>query len=179
MLPEERIYTVDYIESLPEGQRAELIDGVVYDMIAPTEQHQIISGEIYTDINIYIRQHGGNCKVFAAPYAVYFDNDDSTYIEPDISVVCDDSKRDKKGCHGAPDWIVEIVSPSTKPRDYFIKLLKYRSAGVREYWIVNPETRTVRVYRFDHDDDTRDYSFNEAVPVGIYEGFSIRVGNYV
>ncbi|MBQ1311893.1 MAG: Uma2 family endonuclease [Blautia sp.] len=177
-LQEEKTCTVSYIESLPEGKRAELIDGVVYDMGAPAEDHQIISGEIFTDINLYIRQHQGKCKVFAAPYAVYLDQDDLTYVEPDITVVCDDSRRDKKGCHGAPDWILEIVSPSTRARDYFIKLFKYRSAGVREYWIVDPDKRKVRTYDLVND-DTADYGFDEFVPAMIFPGFSLRIGDYI
>ena len=95
-------------------------------------------------------------------------------MEPDISVICDLSKLDDKGCHGAPDWIIEIVSPSSKPRDYLTKLLKYRTAGVREYWFVNSDKQMIMVYNFEKDNGEQ-YNWGEAVPVGIYEGFTIIV----
>ena len=100
--------------------------------------------------------------------------DGKNYVEPDISVICDQSKLDESGCHGAPDWIIEIVSPGSKPMDYFTKLFKYRTAGVREYWIVDPMKETVTVYRFEKE-SMEDYSFGENVPVGIYEGFLLKV----
>ena len=112
----------------------------------------------------------------AAPFAVFLNNDDINYVEPDISVICDRSKLDEKGCHGAPDWIIEIVSQSSKSRDYMTKLFKYRTAGVREYWIVDPEKQMVSVYGFEKD-MVEQYSFSEDVPVGIYEGFLINVGS--
>ena len=95
-------------------------------------------------------------------------------MEPDISVICDLSKLDDKGCHGAPDWVIEIVSPSSKPRDYMTKLFKYRTAGVREYWIVDPDKQMVMVYGFEKD-MVEQYDFGEDVPVGIYEGVTIKV----
>ena len=81
----------------------------------------------------YIESENGECEVNIAPFAVFLNEDDINYVEPDISIVCDSSKLDDKGCHGAPDWIIEVVSPGNKPMDYFTKLFKYRSAGVREY----------------------------------------------
>ena len=99
----------------------------------------------------------------------FLNSDDKTYIEPDISVICDKSKLDEKGCHGAPDWVIEIVSPGSKRMDYFIKLFKYRTAGVKEYWIVDPDRKLVIVYEFDKD-DANTYSFFDEVPVGIYDG---------
>ena len=95
-------------------------------------------------------------------------------MEPDISVVCDSAKLDDKGCHGAPDWIIEIVSPGNRPMDYFTKLFKYRTAGVREYWVADPDRRIVTVYDFEKD-NMEEYSFGKSVPVGIYEGFSIQM----
>ncbi|MDE5589145.1 MAG: Uma2 family endonuclease [Acetatifactor sp.] len=80
--------------------------------------------------------------IYLAPYAVFLNADETNYVEPDISVICDKSKLDERGCNGAPDWIIEVVSPSTERMDYGIKLFKYRSAGVREYWIVNPFTHS-------------------------------------
>ena len=95
-------------------------------------------------------------------------------MEPDISVICDSSKIDEKGCHGAPDWIIEIVSPGSKSMDYFTKLFKYQSSGVKEYWIVDPMKQRVTVYHFEKE-TTEDYSFGKEIPVGLYEGFSIIV----
>ena len=80
----------------------------------------------------------GECEVYAAPFAVFLNKDDHNYIEPDISVICDKNKLDDRGCNGSPDWVIEITSPSDPQRDYGIKLFKYRTAGVREYWIINP-----------------------------------------
>ena len=116
----------------------------------------------------------GKCEVFAAPFAVFLNENDRNYVEPDISVICDKNKITDKGCNGAPDWIIEIVSSSSRVMDYFTKLFKYRTAGVKEYWIVDPTKEVVMVYRFEKE-TMEEYSFGEDVPVGIYEGFSIKV----
>ena len=137
-LPREKLYTIEDIYALPDGTRAELIDGEMYMMAPPGRRHQDISMNVSTSINRYIKDKNGNCKVYAAPFAVFLNEDDRTYVEPDISVICDESKLDERGCNGAPDWIVEIVSPGSKRMDYFIKLFQYRTAGVKEYWIVDP-----------------------------------------
>ena len=89
-----------------------------------------------------------------APFAVYLDEINNTYVEPDISVICDPNKLDDKGCKGAPDWIIEIVSPASRKMDYLLKLFKYRSAGVREYWIVDIAKNRITVYNFNHDYST-------------------------
>ncbi len=106
---------------------------------------------MYQTIANYIDSKKGVCQVIAAPFAVFLNEDDINYVEPDISVICDKSKLDEKGCHGAPDWIIEIVSLSSKPRDYMTKLFKYRMAGVREYWIVDPGKQMTTVYGFEKD----------------------------
>lgn len=93
--------------------------------------------------------------------------------EPDISVICDKHKLTDQGCHGAPDWIIEIVSPGSKQMDYFKKLFKYRTAGVREYWVADPERELVTVYHFEKD-TMAEYPFGSDVPVGIYDGFTIK-----
>ena len=173
-LAQEKLYTIDDIYALPEGQRAELIDGQIYDMSPPGKTHQTIFGCLFSEIHQYIRKRKGNCQVFAAPFAVFLNDDESNYVEPDISIICDPEKLDEKGCHGAPDWIIEIVSPGNKPMDYFTKLFKYRNADVREYWIVDPTKEQIMVYRFEKE-TMEQYSFGDDVPVGIYEGFSIKV----
>ena len=171
---EEKTYTIDDIYTLPEGQRAELIDGQIYDMAPPSRLHQRLLNFINTEINLYIRNNNGNCEVYPAPFAVFLNEDDINYVEPDISVICDQSKLTDKGCNGAPDWIIEIVSPSSKRMDYLIKLFKYRNADVKEYWIVDPGKNRITAYNFVHD-TIEEYAFGDDVPVGIYEGFSIRV----
>lgn len=168
-LEQKKQYTVDDIYELPDGVRAELIDGEMYMMAPPGRNHQDISMNLSTSINQYIRDKSGNCKVYAAPFAVFLNNDDETYVEPDISVICDKSKLDEKGCHGAPDWVIEIVSPSSRSIDYYKKLLKYKTAGVREYWIVDPMVDQVIVYKFDTD-ILMQYSFTDEIPVAIYDG---------
>lgn len=173
-LKNEEIYTISDIYALPDGERAELIDGQIYYMAPPSWKHQSVSSYLCSEIYNHIKEREGECEVLAAPFAVFLNKDDINYVEPDISVICDRSKLDDKGCHGAPDWIIEIVSPSSRSMDCFKKLFKYRTAGVREYWIVDPAKELVMVYRFEKE-EMEQYSFGEEVPVGIYEGFAIKV----
>lgn len=170
-------YTTDYIYALPEGQRAELIDGVVFDMAPPNRIHQEIVMNFSAEIRDYIKKNYGSCKVYPAPFAVFLNADDKTYVEPDISVICDPSKLDDRGCNGAPDWIIEVASPSTKRIDYGIKLFKYLSAGVREYWIVNPLTKTVNVYDLEKEELSDQYIFDDDIPVCIYDGLVINISD--
>lgn len=174
VLKKEGTHTIADIYALPDGERAELIDGKIYYMVPPSRTHQKISMSLSSEIADYIKRNNGGCEVYAAPFAVFLDKDDINYVEPDISVICDKNKLDDKGCHGSPDWIVEIVSPSSKPRDYMTKLFKYRTAGVREYWIVDPDKERIFVYRFEQD-TVDEYLFGNDVPVGIYQDFVIKV----
>ena len=171
-LPKEQFYTIDDIYNLPDGQRAELIDGQIYDMTPPTRTHQKILSFLHLEIGGYIRDNGGSCEVYPAPFAVYLSENNNTYVEPDISVICDTDKLNDSGCNGAPDWIIEIVSTSSKRMDYFKKLFKYRTAGVREYWIVDPDKNRVTVWNFETE-STNEYTFNDSVESGIYPGFYI------
>lgn len=173
-LLKEQTYTIDDIYALPDGERAELIDGQIYFMAPPSTKHQRIAGKLFNTISNYIQGNNGTCEPFIAPFAVFLNENDKNYVEPDISVICDKNKLTDKGCNGAPDWIIEIVSPSSRRMDYFIKLFKYRMAGVREYWIVDPEKERVTVYNFEKE-TTDEYSFDMPVPVGIYERFSVTV----
>lgn len=165
-------YTIEDIYNLPEGQRAELIDGELYMMATPSMLHQRISGYLYNEIYNYIRKNNGDCEPFAAPFAVFLNADDQIYLEPDISVICDKDKLTEEGCKGSPDWIIEIVSPTSRPRDYFTKLFKYRESGVREYWIVDHEKNRITVYNFENN-VMEEYSFFDKVKAGIYEDFEI------
>ncbi len=174
-LRQEKTYTIEDIYSLPEGQRAELIDGKIYNMAPPVRIHQKLISELTQSIGQYIKSNGGNCDIYPAPFAVFLNDDNRNYVEPDISVICDKGKLNEKGCNGAPDWIIEIASPSTSSLDYGIKLFKYRTAGVREYWIINPATRTVNVYDFESEKRTDQYPFEEPIPVCIYKELTIQV----
>ena len=173
-LQQEKIYTIEDIYALPDGQRAELIDGRIYNMAPPARIHQKLITELVSALHQHIRNNNGDCEVYPAPFAVFLNADDKNYVEPDISVICDQSKLTDKGCNGAPDWIIEIVSPSSRAMDYFTKLFKYRTAGVREYWIVDPVKERITVYFFEME-SVEEYFFGENIPVGIYEGFSIKV----
>ncbi|MCX4306988.1 MAG: Uma2 family endonuclease [Acetatifactor sp.] len=173
-LRKEDIYTIEDIYALPDGVRAELIDGKIYYMAPPNTKHQRLVHFFDREIGNYIQNRKGECEVFPAPFAVFLNKDDINYVEPDISIICDKTKLDEMGCHGAPDWIIEIVSPGNKPMDYFTKLFKYRTAGVREYWIVDPAKEMVTVYRFEKE-TMEEYSFEEDVSAGIYEDFVIRI----
>lgn len=176
-LPQKHNYTIEDIYALPDGQRAELIDGEMYMMAPPRTIHQRISGALYAAIYQYIRSQKGPCEVFSAPFAVFLNNDNKNYVEPDISVICDKNKIDDRGCNGAPDWVIEITSPSDPHRDYGIKLFKYRTAGVREYWIVNPLTQIVTVYDLENEVGTNQYTFNDSISVCIYNDLTIRISD--
>ena len=174
-LPKENTYTTDYIYSLPEGQRAELIDGVVYDMAPPSRLHQELVSELHYKITSYIKKNNGACKIFPAPFAVFLNKDDKTYVEPDISVICDKSKLDDRGCNGSPDLVIEIVSPSSRKMDYTTKNALYSDAGVREYWIVDPEKQRTTIYRYEEDAAPMIVPFQQNITVGIYGDLSINI----
>ncbi len=165
---QKKTHTIDEIYLLPSGKRAELIDGQIYDMAPPTRKHQLTAGELFTAIHNYIQLKGGACMPYIAPFAVFLNQDDTNYVEPDISVICDKSKLTDKGCFGAPDWIIEIVSPGSRRMDYFTKLFKYSTAGVREYWIVDPDKNRVTVYNFESE-NMEDYTFADSVKAGIFD----------
>ncbi|MCI8713117.1 MAG: Uma2 family endonuclease [Ruminococcus sp.] len=165
-------YTIDDIYRLPEGQRAELIDGRLFMMASPSRRHQEIVHFLDRTIGNYVQSKRGECKVYPAPFAVFLNADDTVYVEPDVSVICDKGKLTDEGCHGAPDWIVEVVSPTTRSMDYGRKLFKYHSAGVREYWIVDYDNNQVLVYDFAGDEMTY-HSFSDKVQVRIYMDLEI------
>ena len=170
-----KTYTIKDIYDLPDNQRAELIDGQIYNMAPPNARHQDIIFSLSRKIADYIDKKKGSCKIYLAPYAVFLNADDKNYVEPDISVICDKNKLDDRGCSGAPDWVIEVVSPSTERMDYGIKLFKYRSAGVREYWIINPPKQTVNVFDFENNENTGQYDFDNRIPSCIFNDFSIKI----
>jgi Uma2 family endonuclease len=179
-LENEKTYTyADYASwELKEGERFEIIDGIPYMMSAPSVRHQTISGVIFGNLFIFLR--GRKCQVYHAPFDVCLfgdgDNDD-TVVQPDILVVCDRFKMDEKRCNGAPDLIVEILSPSTSKRDIFLKFNKYQQAGVREYWVVNPIDKVVSVHVLENNKYiTSVYSEADKILVNVLEGCEIDLG---
>ncbi len=168
-----KMYTIEDIFALPDGERAELIDGEMFMMATPTTSHQETQIWLGNQIFNYIRKNNGKCRVVPAPYGVFIKQDDKNYLEPDISVICKRDKLDEKGCHGAPDWVIEIVSPSSKEMDYRRKLKVYREAGVREYWIVDLLKEVVTVYDFEGSNEAVEYCLDDTVKSKTIDGLSI------
>lgn len=174
-LPNPQHYTLEDIYALPEGERAELIDGKMYMMAPPSYLHQTLCMELSATIRDYIRSNNGSCQVLTAPLAVNLQANDTTYVEPDISVVCDRSKITPKGINGAPDFIVEIVSPSSRKMDYITKNTLYSEAGVWEYWIVDLARRRTTIYRYEEDAAPMIVPFDQPLTVGIYGDLQITI----
>ena len=169
--PRERLHTIDDYYALPEDQRVELIDGVFYDMSAPAVVHQRILGELYSLLRECAEQHRMPCEVLLSPCDVRLDEDMYTMVQPDLLVMCREVSNRAIRIEGAPDLVVEILSPSTRMKDMILKLHKYQNAGVREYWIVDPKHRAVTVHFFDEEDyDPKKYDFHAEIPVGISGG---------
>ena len=158
----------DYM-ALPDGERVELIDGVFYDMAAPSFVHQSIGANIWGRFNSYVEINKGKCIPAIAPVDVQLDSDDKTIVQPDVMIICDRNKITKPRVIGAPDLIVEILSPSNWYHDMVRKLRKYKNAGVREYWIVIPDNLRVLVYYFERSDLPLEYTFKDEVPVNIWD----------
>ena len=158
----------DYI-ALPDDRRVELIDGFFYDMAAPNSKHQIILGQLYLQFQGCMENHP-ECLVLLSPLDVMLDCNDRTVVQPDLLVVCDRSKMRKGRVFGAPDLVIEIVSPGSLINDYCRKAFKYIYAGVREYWIVDFKKRHVLIYRNEDDLDVSLRGTDDDIPVGISDG---------
>lgn len=163
-------YTLDDYYALPDEQRVELIDGVFYDMGAPSTYHQIIGMELGFRLKSFIKEKGGSCIPLASPVDVQLDCDDKTMVQPDVLVLCDRSKLIKRCIYGAPDFIIEVLSESTKRKDMITKSSKYVEAGVREYWMVDIEKERVIVHYFEKDEIFTIYGREDEIPVGIFNG---------
>lgn len=174
-LPKENTYTSKDYWNLPDDKRAELINGQLYALATPSFLHQKLSLSLSRKIADYIDHNNGTCEVVPAPFAVNLDADDKIYVEPDISVICDKSKIDDRGCNGAPDFIIEIVSPSSRKMDYTTKNALYSDAGVREYWIVDPEKQRTTIYRYEEDAAPMVLPFQQDITVGIYGDLNINI----
>lgn len=171
--PQPNMISLEQYEALSEDIRAEVYDGMVYDMASPSEIHQTISTELTTILNTYIKGKKGSCKVFHAPFDVKLCDAPLTIVQPDLMIVCDKNKLDGKRCNGAPDFIIEIVSPSNPADDYIRKPYYYKNAGVREYWIVDHRRKTVTVNYFEKNMLNVQYSFDSSIKVNIYDDLMI------
>lgn len=164
-------YTIDDYMALPDEKRVELIDGRFYEMNAPHTGHNVLADEIQSAFTRYIRKNRGKCLAITSPVDVQLDRDNKTMLQPDVALVCDRKKFVRGIIYGAPDLTVEVLSPSTRSKDLLLKLRKYRNAGVREYWVVDPQSRQITVHRFDGDADScAVYRSTDRVPVGIFGG---------
>lgn len=167
------ITTLEQYESLPENIHAEVFDGQIFYMSSPSQEHQTISMELSTILNMYIKNKQGACRVFHAPFDVKLNDNPLTIVQPDLMVICDKNKLDGKRCNGAPDFIIEIVSPTNASDDYIKKLYYYKNAGVREYWIVDPRRKIITVNYFEQDMLNIQYSFDSTIKVNIYDDLYI------
>ncbi|MFZ2959503.1 MAG: Uma2 family endonuclease [Candidatus Ozemobacteraceae bacterium] len=170
----EKHYTYGEYCQWPEDERWELIDGIPYDMTpAPNRLHQMILGKLYTQFDQFLENK--TCSVYIAPFDVRLpegkelDDDVTTVVQPDLVVVCDSSKLDDKGCRGAPDLVIEILSPSTSAKDQIKKQFLYERHGVKEFWLVHPTDRLVTIYRLVGNTFQRPVFFDSSakIPVGI------------
>ncbi|MDR3209192.1 MAG: Uma2 family endonuclease [Oscillospiraceae bacterium] len=174
-LPDDRYFTYADYATWPEGVRYELIEGAAFLMSpGPAQAHQETLGALHAQLYNYLR--GKSCKVFAAPFDVRLnaDTEDDTVLQPDLLVVCDASKLNGKHCLGAPDLVIEILSPSSVQYDRVVKLRLYQNAGVREYWVVDPALRTAETHILtDGEYAARVYGAEDTVPVHVLDACEI------
>jgi Uma2 family endonuclease len=182
-LDESLRYTyADYLTWL-DDKRRELINGFIHLMSAPMRMHARVSQKAYKAIDRFIEMNKGKCHIYYAPFDVRFPSNNETadnkiynVVQPDICVICDLSKLDDKGCIGAPDLIVEVLSPSTLKYDWHYKFNLYESGGVREYWIVDPKAKLVNAFILQPDgnyDLGTVYDCTQKAPVHIFKGLEI------
>jgi len=164
-------YTIDDYYDLPDNVRCELIDGYFYDMAAPSNVHQVLIGELHVQFYNCIAAHPErDCIVMLSPFDVHLFRDRTTMVQPDLLISCGNGELTQKRYEGAPDLAVEVLSPSSRGHDMLLKLNKYCDAGVREYWIVDPQNWQILVYDFEVSDAPQQYDFTEKVPVAISDG---------
>lgn len=171
--PRPDTFSLEQYEALPENRRAEVFDGTIFDMASPSQEHQAILTELLVSLRNYIREKSGNCSVFPAPFDVKLNDAPLTIVQPDLMVVCDKNKLDGKRCNGAPDFIIEIVSPGNPADDYIRKLYYYKNYGVREYWIVDPRRKTITMNYFEENMINIQYPFDSKIKVNIYDDLFI------
>lgn len=172
-LPQTKLFTEADYYALPEDVRAEVFDGNIYYMASPSQVHQTMLTELLVSIRSYLKKKGGDCSVFPAPFDVKLSDTPFTIVQPDIMIVCDKDKLDGNRCNGAPDFIIEIVSPGNPSDDYIRKLYYYKNYGVREYWIVDPKRKSITVNYFEGNMLSVPYTFDSTIKVNIYDDFYI------
>ncbi|MBQ9157525.1 MAG: Uma2 family endonuclease [Eubacterium sp.] len=164
-------YTLEDYYAMPDERRVELIDGEIFEMAAPSVNHQMILGELYIQFRACADLHGQACRVFLSPCDVQLDNDDKTMVQPDLFVLCHGFDPTGRSIQGAPELTLEILSDSSRSKDLLLKTYKYKNAGVKEYWIIDPKKKEVLVYDFTDDDLIPErYTFSDQVPVGLSGG---------
>ncbi len=171
-LAKDKTYTVDYVNSLPGDVRVEVIDGQLFYMGCPTRTHQRLQVFLALKIGNYIEEHKGECELYLSAFGVRLNKDNKTWVEPDVMVICDTDKLNEKECCGAPDFVVEIISPSSRSKDCMLKLNKYQGAGVREYWILDWERDLILIYRFSQK-IMEIHTFEDKIKVGIFDDLEI------
>lgn len=169
---EPHYYTIQEREAFPDDRRTELIDGIIYDMAAPYTTHQVIAMEVYSQIRDCIQKRQMPCLAFMAPTDVVLKGEKDTVVQPDVFVICDRSKITRVKVYGAPDYVLEVLSASTRKKDMFIKGEKYAESGVKEYWMIDPDKEKIIVYDFSagKDFDVSMYGFSDKIPLAISEG---------
>lgn len=168
--------TIDDFYAMKSDKRAELIDGAFFMMSASSIWHQSVVGNMFVTLASYIKSNKSPCKAIISPVDVQLDMDNRTMIEPDLIIVCDPNKIKDKCIFGAPDFVLEVTSKSTRSRDFMLKLSKYKNAGVREYWIIDETSQKVYVYsNLNEQDDfvINTYNFTDTIPVSIYDNLHI------
>jgi Uma2 family endonuclease len=177
---QKKIYTEADYENWSGDERVELINGQILMMAPPSTVHQRISAFLSNEIYNYLKskKKNGPCEVFTAPFDVRLEmeNRSAARVQPDISVICDPSKLTERGYNGSPEMVIEITSPSNASRDYITKADLYQRAKVREYWIVNPESKSISIYKLDQDGEynqIRQYTFQDTVGAGVIAGLEI------
>lgn len=170
LLKKQGDYTIEDYYALPDQCRVELIDGVIYNMAAPNYFHQTIAFQMAVQLDTWIKKKKGFCMVVVSPADVQLDMDEKTMVQPDLFVVCKRKKIRTQVLYGAPDFAAEVLSPSNTLKEQELKYRKYKNAGVREYWVVDPRKERVTVFDFEHGKEEEVWTFADKVPVNIYDG---------
>jgi Uma2 family endonuclease len=173
LLPNEKRYTYADYCTWDDSERVELIDGVLYAMSSPSTEHAAISRELFGQLFNFLKDK--SCQLFSAPFDVRLNIDnDYTVVQPDILVICDKRKINERGCKGAPDLVIEILSPSTASYDCIVKYEAYRRAGVQEYWIIDPITKTAHVCLLKNGNyEVSSHGKNQIIEVSALKGCCI------
>lgn len=163
-------FTIEDYYALPDDKRVELIDGFFYDMPTPTIEHQLLTGSVFSQVINYVRRKKVSCIPLISPVDVQLDADNKTMVQPDVVIVCDRSRIDERKVIGGPDFVLEVVSPSSVIRDYVKKAAKYEAAGVREYWIVDPLQQKIITYDFVEANLPGFYPLGGKIEMAIFDG---------